>query len=100
MVATLPVEDSALSQRIAGVVDGALVSMRDRTTLSARDMIDVLLDLRSTLRETVELEEALVRPESPTRPRAAWGETARRAATSGLGRRSMQVTRFLRARSF
>lgn len=99
MVATLPVEDSALSQRVASVVDSALVSMHDRTTLSARDMIDLLLDLRSSLRETVELEEALVRPEALTRPRAVWGETARRAATSGLGRRSTRVTRFLRSRS-
>jgi hypothetical protein len=92
MVATVQVQETSLSETVAIVVDGALESLRDRTTVSALDVVDLLLDLRSTLKETVELEEAATR-ERLRNVRPTWSEAARRAATSGLSRRPLHLFR-------
>ncbi len=104
MVVTVPTEQQAvdgtsLSWTVAHVVDAALESMRDRTMVSAHDVTDLLLDLRTSLKETVELEEARGRADTCERPRGAWSSAARRAATGGFARRSLSVPRFLRTRS-
>ncbi len=78
---------------MAIVVDRALDSMRDRTVVSAPDVVDLLLDLRSSLMATVEveLEEAAAREDRARHERTTWSETTRRAATSGLSRRSRSL---------
>ena len=53
--------------------------------VSALDVADLLLDLRSSLKHMVELEEAA--KHEPRSLRRTWSEAARRAATSGLSRR-------------
>ncbi len=85
MVATVEAEERSLAETVATVVDGALESLRDRTMVSALDVADLLLDLRSSLKQTVELEEAA--KHEPRNLRRTWSEAARRAATSGLNRR-------------
>ncbi len=103
MVVTVPTEQAAigetsLSWTVAHVVDAALESLRDRTMVSAQDVTDLLLDLRTSLKQTVELEEARGRA-TCERPRGTWSTAARRAATAGIARRSLAVPRFLRTRS-
>ena len=93
MVATVQGHETSLSETVAMVVDGALDSMRDRTMVSAVDVLDLLLDLRSSLKETVELEEAVIRQDHARNARPTWGEAARRAATSGLSRRPIHLFR-------
>ncbi len=93
MVATVPRDETSLSETVVIVVDGALESMRDRTTVSAVDVVDLLLDLRSSLKETVALEEAAIRERVSHATRPTWSEAARRAATSGLSRRPLHLFR-------
>ena len=104
MVVTEPTEqpatdETSLSWTVAHVVDAALESMRDRTMVSAQDVTDLLLDLRTSLKQTVELEEA--RGRAACQPGGTWSTAARRAATGGIARRSLAVPRprFLRTRS-
>ncbi|HEY3724684.1 MAG TPA: hypothetical protein VGN59_15130 [Acidimicrobiia bacterium] len=94
----LAMDEMSLSWTVAHVVDAALESMRDRTVVSAHDVTDLLLDLRTSLKHTVELEEARGRA-ACEQPRGAWSTAARRAATGGIARRSLPVPRFLRTRS-
>ena len=55
----IPVQESTLSYTVTNIVDVALDAMRDRSAMvSAQDVTDLLLDLRSSLRRTVLLEEA------------------------------------------
>ena len=55
----IPVEESTLSYTVTNVVDVALDAMRERSAMvSTHDVTDLLLDLRSSLRQTVLLEEA------------------------------------------
>ena len=103
MVVTEPTEqpatdETSLSWTVAHVVNAALESMRDRTTVSAQDVTDLLLDLRTSLKQTVELQEALARAACEL-PRGPWSTAARRTATGGIARRSLAVPRFLRTRS-
>ena len=80
MVVTVPTEQAAigetsLSWTVAHVVDAALESLRDRTMVSAQDVTDLLLDLRTSLKQTVELEEARGRA-TCERPRGTWSTAA------------------------
>jgi len=84
-----PVEESTLSYTVTNVVDVALDAMRDRSTMvSTRDVTDLLLDLRSSLRQTVLLEEAAAASERDRQPRSAWSAAAARAARLGSARRT------------
>ncbi len=85
----IPVQESTLSSTITNVVDVALDAMRDRSTMvSTHDVTDLLLDLRSSLRQTVLLEEAAATTGRERPPRNAWTAAAARAARLGAARRS------------
>ncbi len=83
MVATVRMEESLLAETVTILVDRALDSMRDRTVVSASDVVDLLLDLRSSLMATVEIELE----EAAARARTAPGTSARRGARPRAGPR-------------
>jgi hypothetical protein len=62
----VPATTVALDQ-VLGLVDAALEGLHGRGALSAADVTDLLLDLRSSLVETAELEDALLAGEPALR---------------------------------
>jgi hypothetical protein len=84
------VHESPLSRTVTAVIDAALddaiTDLHDRALVSTHDVADLLLDLRSSLRRSIELAEAMSLPE-PSRARAAWTAAAERAARLGAARR-------------
>ena len=89
----IPVQESTLSYTVTNVVDVALDAMRDRSAMvSTHDVTDLLLDLRSSLRQTVLLEEEAAAAATATgreQPsRAGWTAAAARAARLGAARRT------------
>jgi hypothetical protein len=83
----VPVKESTLSYTVTSVVDLALDAMRDRSTMiSTHDVTDLLLDLRSSLRQTVLLEEAAAASERDRRPRGPWSVERAKAAERLLRR--------------
>ena len=75
----IPVHESTLSYTVTHVVDAALDAIRDRSSVvSTHDVTDLLLDLRSSLRRTVAIEEAAAAIEHAPEPRRTWGAVAAR----------------------
>lgn len=95
------VEQSSLSETVTTVVDVALDAMRDRTMVSAHDVTDLLLDLRSSLKQTVQLEEAAAAVSQDRRSRTGWSAAAARATRLGSARRPRgHLPHLFRSRSF
>jgi hypothetical protein len=96
----IPVQESTLSYTVTNIVDVALDAMRDRSAMvSAQDVTDLLLDLRSSLRRTVLLEEAAAASGRERQPRNAWSAAAARAARLGSAGRTSQLPRPFRSRA-
>jgi hypothetical protein len=55
----VPATTVALDQ-VLGLVDAALEGLQGRSALSAADVTDLLLDLRTSIVETAELEDTLL----------------------------------------
>ena len=81
------VEQSTLSQSVTTVVDVALETVRERTVLSAHDVTDLLLDLRTSLQEQVQMEEAAAAAVRARRPRTAWSTATGLSTRLGTARR-------------
>jgi hypothetical protein len=80
------VEQSTLSQSVTTVVDVALETVRERTVLSAHDVTDLLLDLRTSLQVQVQMEEAAAAVRAQ-RPRTAWSTATGLSTRLGTARR-------------
>jgi hypothetical protein len=88
----IPLQESTLSSTVTNAVDAALDAMRDRSALvSTHDVTDLLLDLRSSLRQTVQLEEAAAASGRERQTRASWTAAAARAAKLGAARRTRSL---------
>lgn len=75
----IPGQESTLSCTVTNVVDVALDAMRDRSAMvSSHDVTDLLLDLRSSLRRTVLLEEAAATTGRERPSRTGWTAAAAR----------------------